>query len=269
MKAEGYKASQIKDYYTPEQLKQAYTAEDFEAEQIDYQTARQTFSLSELRKTTAYTAEVEKEAQKNYKDALSALKAKGSKFTYDDVKKVHKAAANKGLTASTYMPDIVKGKGSPTWYELLKVVKGHSNKYRLARTFTDDLFKKAYDKLYGKGAYVKDRTYAKQKKIKAYQQGGLANFTGPAWLDGTPSKPELVLNAKDTQNFIALKDVLAKAMNNIGSTSNTYGDITYEINVNVDKIEKDYDVDKVIDKVKKEIIKGAGYRNVTQVRNFR
>ena len=36
-----------------------------------------------------------------------------------------------------------------------------------------------------------------------------------------------------------------------------------------DKIEKDYDVDRVVEKVKKEIVKGAGYRNVTQVRNFR
>ena len=115
---------------------------------------------------------------------------------------------------------------------------------------------------------VGDKT---RKKFKAlgYKTGGLATSTGPAWLDGTPSKPELVLNARDTQNFIALKDVLAKAMNGMGDTSNTYGDILYEININVDKIEKDYDVDRVVDKVKKEIIKGAGYRNVTQVRNLR
>ena len=55
----------------------------------------------------------------------------------------------------------------------------------------------------------------------------------------------------------------------MGDTSNTYGDILYEININVDKIEKDYDVDRVVEKVKKEITKGAGYRNVTQVRNLR
>lgn len=39
-------------------------------------------------------------------------------------------------------------------------------------------------------------------KLKQYATGGLANFTGPAWLDGTKSKPELVLNARDTENFI-------------------------------------------------------------------
>ena len=53
------------------------------------------------------------------------------------------------------------------------------------------------------------------------------------------------------------------------TTTENQGDILYEININVDKIEKDYDVDQVVDKVKKEIVKSAGYRNVTQVRNFR
>ena len=113
------------------------------------------------------------------------------------------------------------------------------------------------------------KTVLKKKGVKGYATGGLADFTGPAWLDGTPSKPELVLSAKDTQNFIALKDVLANAMSGMGDTSNTYGDTLYEININVDKIEKDYDVDRVVKKVKEEITKGAGYRNVTQVRNFR
>ena len=111
-----------------------------------------------------------------------------------------------------------------------------------------------------------------KKKFKAlgYKTGGLADYTGPAWLDGTPSKPELVLNATDTKNFLALKDVLSKAMSSTSAVENTYGgDAMYEININVDKIEKDYDVDRVIEKVKKEITKGAGYRNVTQVRNFR
>ena len=43
----------------------------------------------------------------------------------------------------------------------------------------------------------------------------------------------------------------------------------YEININVDHLSSDYDVDRVVEKVKKEIVKGSGYRNVTQVRNFR
>ena len=37
----------------------------------------------------------------------------------------------------------------------------------------------------------------------AFKKGGLADYTGMAWLDGTPTEPEMVLNPKDTQNFIA------------------------------------------------------------------
>lgn len=35
-----------------------------------------------------------------------------------------------------------------------------------------------------------------------FKKGGLADFTGPAWLDGTSNKPELVLNATDTENIL-------------------------------------------------------------------
>lgn len=58
---------------------------------------------------------------------------------------------------------------------------------------------------------------AMQANYPAYKQGGLADFTGLAWLDGTKTKPEMVLDSEDTQNFIALRDVLAQlASDDIG-----------------------------------------------------
>jgi hypothetical protein len=30
---------------------------------------------------------------------------------------------------------------------------------------------------------------------KKYKEGGLVNYTGPAWVDGTPGNPEAFLNA--------------------------------------------------------------------------
>ena len=53
----------------------------------------------------------------------------------------------------------------------------------------------------------------RKHRIYQYKTGGLADFTGPAWLDGTKAHPELVLNQTDTQNFIALKDILSDIMN--------------------------------------------------------
>ena len=55
----------------------------------------------------------------------------------------------------------------------------------------------------------------------------------------------------------------------VATQSTSYGDITYEVNINVDKLTSDYDVDKVAERVKKIIVKDSSYRNVTQVRNFR
>lgn len=41
-----------------------------------------------------------------------------------------------------------------------------------------------------------------------YLHGGLIDYTGLAQVDGTPGNPELMLNSKDTKNFLELRDVL-------------------------------------------------------------
>lgn len=102
-----------------------------------------------------------------------------------------------------------------------------------------------------------------------YAKGGLAKHTGPAWLDGTPSKPELVLNARDTENFIQLKDILADLHSFRGKISQTdkVGDTYYDVQINVEKIANDYDVEKMAEKIKKIIHKDSMYRNVNAI-NF-
>lgn len=99
----------------------------------------------------------------------------------------------------------------------------------------------------------------------AYKTGGLADFTGPAWLDGTKAHPELVLNARDTENFIQLKDILS-GMGSLDKLQNG-GDNYYNFDIKVDQLASDYDVDKLIGKIKNEIDKDARYRNVNSI-NF-
>ena len=107
------------------------------------------------------------------------------------------------------------------------------------------------------------------KSLNAYKTGGLADFTGPAWLDGTKSHPELVLNAKDTENFIALRNILSHLMNGQvgGAGASASGDINLDIDINVDQIANDYDVDRLVDRVKQNIYQDASYRNINQI-NF-
>ena len=47
-------------------------------------------------------------------------------------------------------------------------------------------------------------------EIPAFKTGGVADFTGPAWLDGTKSAPEAVLNAAQTKAFMNIADNLDK-----------------------------------------------------------
>ena len=58
-------------------------------------------------------------------------------------------------------------------------------------------------------------------------------------------------------------------MGNVHNSNESLNNAMYEININVDHINSDYDVDKIAARIKKDIIKDAGYRNVTQVRNLR
>ena len=101
-------------------------------------------------------------------------------------------------------------------------------------------------------------------KIDAFKTGGLADYTGPAWLDGTKSKPELVLNARDTQNFIQLKDILASLMGNAPSkSSEKAGETTYDIDINVETIKDETDLDMIANYIENKIVASANYRNNT------
>lgn len=109
-----------------------------------------------------------------------------------------------------------------------------------------------------------------QKKYnkKEFKTGGLADFTGPAWLDGTPSRPEYVLNAKQTERFFSLVDVL-ESFNSHGSNQKTSGDNYFDIAINVEKLDNDYDVEQIANKIRRMIYDDATYRNVNTINHLR
>lgn len=113
-------------------------------------------------------------------------------------------------------------------------------------------------------------TAISSKKFSVYKTGGLATQTGLAWLDGTKSRPELVLNARDTENFIQLKDVLSDLLRGGSTTSNTTtsGDNYFNITVQAE-IANDYDVERLTKKIKDEIYKDGSYRGVNVIRKIR
>lgn len=104
--------------------------------------------------------------------------------------------------------------------------------------------------------------------LQAYKTGGLASFTGPAWLDGTPSKPEYVLNASQTERFFSLVDVL-EGLKIDGEPKKSSGDNYFDINISIEKIEDDYDVEQMADKIRRMIYDDATYRNVNAINHIR
>lgn len=145
--------------------------------------------------------------------------------------------------------------------------------YRDGQALTDGKNGTLLSKAWRKAAVKRHPKYKEifDKLGVTYKKGGLANFTGPAWLDGTTSHPEMVLNARDTANFIQLKDVLSDVRRSAGAITpkNESTQNTFDININVDKIDSDYDVDQIAARVKRNIIKEAGYRNVNIIGNFK
>lgn len=98
--------------------------------------------------------------------------------------------------------------------------------------------------------------------ISFYKNGGIVDFTGPAWVDGTPSKPEAFLNASQTETFKKLADAMTKIsisggiwpdgdMFSGGDTN--YGDIY--VTINQAELKDDADFDEVAKKVGKSFVK--------------
>ena len=63
-----------------------------------------------------------------------------------------------------------------------------------------------------RGQGIQWDTAVAQIKAKYFASGGLADYTGPAWLDGSYSKPELVLNPEDTQNILSTVKLMREAV---------------------------------------------------------
>ena len=96
----------------------------------------------------------------------------------------------------------------------------------------------------------------------------MVDYTGPAWVDGTKSRPEAFLNANQT----SLIGSFAKSLERLSGTTSGpafqgIGDCT--IDITIGSIGKDYDIDQAIAKVKDEIVRSTEYRNVNILKRGR
>ena len=114
-----------------------------------------------------------------------------------------------------------------------------------------------------------------KKRTKAFETGGMVDYTGPAWVDGTPSKPEAFLSASDTENIAKLRDILSKVFKPSNSSSDisgqnqNTGDTYYEFHITVDELGDGYDAKDMMADMEKYIIQKSNYRKVTNLNRTR
>lgn len=113
---------------------------------------------------------------------------------------------------------------------------------------------------------IKERMITADTSLQSvfkYREGGLVDYTGPAWVDGSFDKPEAFLSPEDTERIGNAAKILAdipwmdRDTDNTSVVTNNGGDVNVEINLNIDHISSETDIDEMIERVKEEIVEVA------------
>ena len=113
--------------------------------------------------------------------------------------------------------------------------------------------------------------------VKQYKKGGMVDFTGPAWVDGSKQNPEAFLSAEDTRMIRRYIDMSAKfepyipfASVNQANSSNQSGNVTIEqILIEVDRMDNDVDLEKLANKFGEKFAKAMTSKRGMSIGNLR
>ena len=116
------------------------------------------------------------------------------------------------------------------------------------------------------GAELWDFSEEYYQKYK-FAKGGYVDYTGPAWVDGTKSHPEYMLNATQTAQFealvAALSNLYGNGISSLKQSSQKIGDAYYNFHINVEQMASDYDVDQLVSRLEQKMVDSSKYRNIT------
>ena len=117
------------------------------------------------------------------------------------------------------------------------------------------------------GGYGTIADYAYQKIKSSRKSGGLVSETGWGFLDGTIGEPEYVLNARQTDAFLKLADVLPQMMGSgvNGGQMNSFGSTYITAPITLESVSPDYDVERMADLLKEKLYDSGTYRNVNSL----
>lgn len=226
-----------------------------------------------------------KDVYQNYDGTYHTLEGQSDASFVANKNTSSSSSGSTGSNAKTYP----YGKASDTTGNIKQGARGNNVKaiqYALNQLGYGNAGTSKVDGIFGSGTAAAVRAFQKAMgiaadgivgtntrakfKLKQYKTGGLVDTTGLAWLDGTASNPEMVLRAKDTENFIQLKNILAEVLKGKeNAISERSGDNYFEIYIEVDSLGNDYDVEQLAGKIKRMINEDARYRNVNAINILR
>ena len=114
---------------------------------------------------------------------------------------------------------------------------------------------------------ILERHKEMKKSIKAYADGGIFDFTGPIWVDGSKDRPERILNPRQNELFEAMVKSLESIskisvpnMPDLGNLDfNSNGGVSVgDIIVNVENLDSDEDYEEMARKVGEILMERIG-----------
>lgn len=105
---------------------------------------------------------------------------------------------------------------------------GTKNRYEDAVALSKPVSLPGYDAVFG---FPWDPAGSLKKAGYKYAEGGIVDYTGPAWVDGTKSKPEAFLNPYQTEQIAALAHNLSgQGVNSATTNSNiNFGSVNFNV----------------------------------------
>lgn len=227
--------------------------------------------IAKLKETTSYMTSNTEEQENmvesltdSWNDMLDSMKLLGDTEKENNQKSIYDQNGNGGNangadtgTTSTGAGESIKTKTSGRYY----LRDGYSTTANAitvipdgATVTVDGYHDKWYKVTYGsKSGWISSGAIRgiDRSKLKQYAKGGLVNFTGPAWLDGTPGSPEGILSADQMKLFSRFVLSLERlAMPSFGDSGEMgmLGGMTVEpggIVINVESLAGESDYQKV------------------------
>lgn len=149
--------------------------------------------------------------------AAHAANATGNVFTIYDANGKVVAQYGGSSSSSSSSSSVSSSNSLPAtgWYSDMASRGGHGWYFKITDNGTNVHIDET---AYGTRELAVEAAKKKAKSGQKYQtkyflRGGIADFTGPAWLDGTPTEPERILSADQTRDFETLVKIMSDFRN--------------------------------------------------------